>query len=424
VSRSARSVVLVADAAAPYSRGLRVARSLAGLGHEVEIAAVARADLPETETDDEGVTLRRYAPIGPWARFSAERPQPERRGVARLADVADTGLKGIGWPAHARGWWAALRHALPPADLYHACGILAVPIALELASHARSAGRAGLVVYDVIDAVLDSQNVAAVPGPLLAAFRARERRWARASDAVVTVNDALADHLEGALGLDVRPLVLLNAQPRWAPPEPRPDLIRAAAGLPPERRVVLFLGRVGPQRGLDEAAESVLRVRDAALVVLGFGRWAERSRERDGDPRFAGHHVTLPPVHPDDVPAWTASADVSIAAVPANTLNQRLSSPNKFWESMTAGTPIVVGRDLEVMRAIVEEERIGAIADPSDPDDLARALSSVLDQPPEAYAAMRARAVALAQDRYHWETAVAPYLEMVEGLLAGGPGSP
>ena len=58
----------------------------------------------------------------------------------------------------------------------------------------------------------------------------------------------------------------------------------------------------------------------------------------------------------------------------AKSLNQRLSTPNKFWESLTAGTPVVVGRDLEVMRGIVEADRLGAIADPSDPVDLARGL--------------------------------------------------
>lgn len=413
-----RAVVLVANAAAPYSRGLRVARSLVVAGYEVEIAAVGRPDLPAEEVDGP-IRLHRYPPTGPWARFSAERPVTVRHGIGRLADAGDMALKGAGWPAQARGWWSALRSELPPADLYHACGILAVPIALELARKARRAGRAGRVVYDVIDAILDSNNVDGVPAPLLAWYRARERRWARRSDLVVTVNDALAMHLASRWDLPPsdRPLVLLNCQPRWDPPAVGSDLIRAAAGLPPERRIVLFLGRLGPGRGLDQAAEAVLRLPDAALVVLGFGPWAERLRERDRDPRFAGRHMTLAPVHPDDVPAWTASADVSMVAVPADSLNQRLSTPNKFWESLTAGTPIVVGRDLDVMRAIVESGRIGAIADPLDVADLARALAEVLDQPSEAYDAMRARALALAAEHYNWQTAVRPYLAAVRQLV-------
>ena len=139
--------------------------------------------------------------------------------------------------------------------------------------------------------------------------------------------------------------------------------------------------------------------------------------------RFAGRHVVLPPVHPDDVRIWAASADASIIAVPANSLNQRLSTPNKFWESLAAGTPVVIGQELEVMRAIVEADRLGAIADPNDPDDLARALRDVLEQPPADYAAMRDRCLAVTRDRYNWETAVEPYLALIARLARDGPGS-
>ena len=420
-ARPRRAVVLVPNAAAPYSRGLRIARSLAGAGFAVEIAAVGRPDLPAEERDGP-VIVRRYRPTGRWRAWDAEaggRPGWVRRlgPVGRLVDRA---VKVLAWPVVVRGWWATLRRDLVPADLYHACGIQAVPVALELADDARRSGRAGRVVYDVIDVILESNNVAAVPGPIVAWYRRREHGWVRRADAIVTVNDAIAEHLARTWPVRTRPTVLLNCQPRWTPPVPRPDHLRRAAGLPPGCRIVLFLGRIGRERGLDEAAEAILRVDDAALVVLGFGPWAERLRARDAEPRFAGRHVTLPPVHPDLVVEWTASADVSIVAVPANSLNQRLSTPNKFWESLTAGTPIVVGRDLAVMRSIVEAEGIGAVADPSDPEDLAAALRSVLDQAPDAYAAMRARALAAAASRYDWETAVGPYLALVAGLVPNG----
>jgi glycosyltransferase involved in cell wall biosynthesis len=333
------------------------------------------------------------------------------------APTVDALRKIVFWPLPIRGWWTTLRHELPPADLYHACGILTIGAAIELGRDARRRGRRGRVVYDVIDVILDSNNYSNVPRPMLELYRWKERRWVRRSDAIVTVNDPIADHLVRIWRPPVRPTVLLNCQPRWDPPDPRPDRIREATGLPAERKIVLFLGRLGRERGLDEAADGVLALGDAALVMLGFGPWADELRARDRDPRFAGHHFTLPPVHPDEVPAWTASADVSIIAVPANSLNQRLSTPNKFWESLTAGTPVVVGRDLEVMRAIVEADRLGAIADPADPADLARGLREVLDQPPADLAAMRERCLTVTRARYNWETAVGEYRGLVEALL-------
>jgi glycosyltransferase involved in cell wall biosynthesis len=418
-ARPRRAVLLVANAAAPYSRGLRVARSLSAAGWQVEIAAVGGEDDAPLEERDGDVLIRRYVPSGRWVRW-AKRPgaatssSRSRRIPALLLDRV---RKAVFWPMPVRGWWATLRRELPPADLYHAFGILTIAVASDLAADARRRGRAGRVVYDVIDVILDSNNYSRVPPPILATYRFRERRWVRGADAVVTVNDPIADHLERIWSLRIRPTILLNCQPRWLPPDPRPDLIRATAGIPPERRIVLFLGRLGRERGLEEAAEAVLAVPDAALVMLGFGPWAEQLRARDAEPSFAGRHYTLPAVHPDDVPVWTASADVSIIAVPANSLNQRLSTPNKFWESLTAGTPIVVGRDLEVMCGIVERDRLGAIADPVDPADLARGLAEVLDQSPSELAAMRERAITVTRERYNWETAVIDYLALVERLV-------
>jgi glycosyltransferase involved in cell wall biosynthesis len=432
-----RAVVLVANPAAPYSRGLRVARSLAEAGFDVEIAATTGEGQPLEERDG-AVLTRRYHPSGRWARWAqpqAGAPSLARkivirgfRGLARLvpplrrfpAPTLDTIRKVLFWPLPVRGWWTTLQQELPPADLYHACGILTLPVALELASAARRKGRAAMVVYDVIDVILDSNNYNRVPAPLLAFYRWKERRWLRRADAIVTVNDPIADHLESIWRLPVRPTVLLNCQPRWESPPVRPDHIRAATGIPPERRIVLFLGRLGRERGLEEAEEAILRLDDSALVMLGFGPWADRLRELDRQPRYAGRHYTLPPVHPDDVPAWTASADVSILAVPANSLNQRLSTPNKFWESLTAGTPVVLGRDLEVMRAIVEADHLGAVADPSDPEDLARALREILDQPAPVYAEMRERCLRVTGERYNWETAVKPYLDVVADLVPTG----
>lgn len=423
-----RAVLLVANAAAPYSRALRVARSLAGAGWDVEIAAVLEGDVPAEERDG-AVLVRRYAPSG-WAdRLARALPRRDRGSRLRrlAARAVDLVAKGVLWPLGPRGWWATLRRDLPDADLYHAFGILAIPVALDLAAAARGRGRAPVVVYDVIDAILDSNNYHGVPAPVMAWYRRREARWVRRADAVVTVNEALADHCARIWPFRERPTVLLNCQPRRDPPAVRPDHLRRAAGLPPGRRIVLFLGRLGRDRGLDAAAEAVVRLDDAALVLLGFplhASWAADLEARGRDPRFAGRHVVLPPVHPDDVTAWAASAGVSIIAVAATSLNQRLSTPNKFWESLAAGTPVVIGRDLEVMRAIVEADGLGAVADPDDPDDLARALREVLDQAPEALAAMRERCLRVCRERYNWETAVGPYLGTVAALAASrGPGS-
>lgn len=430
-----RAVVLVGGPAAPYSRGLRVARSLAAEGYQVEIAAMAAEGVPAEERVGD-ILIRRYRPAGPFARLAkahvvavasptgvAEPAVPRAprrarslgplRGLVRLARRVRGWLL---WPLPERGWWAGVTRDLAPADLYHACGILTIAPALRAAGAAGRGDRRPVVIYDVVDNALEGNGVVGMPSVIRRYHVARERRWARAADARLTVNDALAARL--AARWDVRPPTVV---PNWPEPSPhaagdRSDRIREVLGLPPEVRIVLFQGRLSANLGLDEAAEAVLRVDHAAFVLLGFASWLERSRERDRDPRFAGRHFTLPAVHPDVLAAWTASADVSLVALPTVSRNQRDSTPNKFWESLLVGTPVVVGPGLDVMARIVREADAGVVAASLEPDALAAAIRSVLDVDPATADARRRRIAAFAAERYTWPRAAEAYLGVVRSI--------
>lgn len=423
-----RAVVLVGNPASPYSRGLRIARALGAEGYSVEIAAVAAEGLPEREMDGD-VTIRRYRPSGPLAGRApkhrgpdvvpaAASPKPERRPIRAARRAVTSAMRWWFWPHTMRGWWATLGRELEPADLYHACGSLTVAAALAARSRTPRgpAGGQARVIYDAIDDVIDSNNMLGVPPLVRRWLDRRERGWARAADGRTTVNDALAERLAQRWGLPA-PLVLPNfPEPGDLPPgEPR-DLIREHLGLPAATRIVLFQGRLGPNLGIEAAAEAVLTVADAAIVLIGFGRWADRCRARDEDPRFRGRHFTLPPKHPDELAPWTASADVSIIPLPAVSLNQRLSSPNKFWESIAVGTPVVAPAALEVMAGLIEEHGLGRVAAGEASGPLAEAMRQVLDRPVEERLVERRRIAMIAKERFSWPATAATYRTLVREL--------
>jgi glycosyltransferase involved in cell wall biosynthesis len=417
-----RAVILVGNPAKPYSRGLRIGRALVAAGYDVEIAATWLEDVPDRERDGE-IAINRYRPIGRLAGSAARYRPPDRalsaRGprVARVARAIRARLiTWAFWPHTVRGWWAALGRDLPPADLYHACGLLALPPALAARSRDRKAGRRSRVIYDVIDITLESNNVLSLPGPVRRLLAVRERRWARTADARIAVNDAFADRARVRWGLADRPIVVANYPEPWPQPATPPDLIRDELGLAADVRICLFWGRLGPNLGLDETAEAVLTVPSAAMVVLGFGRGWEASLARDRDPRFAGRHFTLPAKHPDELPRWIASADVAMIALPPVSYNQRYTTPNKFLEAMMAGTPIVLGPDLPTMAGILEREDLGRVAASMAPADIGRAITAILDLPADDRHAWRSRIAETARQRYSWPRAAASYREVVAGL--------
>ena len=463
-----RAVVLVGNPVAPYSRAIRIARTLDGLGYAVEIAAVAAPGLPVDEAGT-GYVIHRYAGSGPWVRLgggsglraASDGGSPAvggaRAGRARAASVARGPANGVFarfvarvgrrivglvvalrrwllWPHTVRGWWATLARGLPPADLYHACGSLTVSAALQARRRTPigPSGRRAVVVYDAIDDVFESNNVLDMPRLLRAWHARRETRWARAADGLLTVNEPLADRL--ALRWGRRPVPVPNFPDPWpnggaagavAVDAPNAaaaaadaadvgrDLIRRELGLPPSTRIVLFQGRLGPRLGLDEAAEAVLAVPDAVLVLLGFGRGFERECARDHEPRFHGRHFTVPARHPDELLQWTAAADVALVPLPPVSINQRLSSPNKFWEALAAGTPVVVPAQLTYMAGIVTGGDLGVIAASASAPDLATAIVSALERL-AADPDWRARIRLTAGRRYSWPAAAEAYRGVIQ----------
>ena len=422
-----RAVVLVGNPANPYSRAIRVGRTLTELGYDVEIAAVHEDGAPSDERDGD-LRIRRYRPSGLYASMAATYRWSPPGGNGRRIPLATRALRALRarfvawflWPHTVRGWWRTLERELPPADLYHSCGILPLAAALAARDRDRRAGRRSRVIHDVIDITTESNNVLGVPRPIRWMLVRREGGWSRAADGHAAVNDAFADRATARWRLARRPTVVPNYPEPWTPPPgPQPDRIRAATGLPATTLICLFWGRLGPYVGLDQAAEAVLQVPDTALVLLGFGRGWDASVARDADPRYAGRHWTLPAVHPDELPAWVASADVALCTLPPMSFNQRFTTPNKFLEAMAGGTPMVLGPDLPTMEAILRDEDLGAVARSMEPADIAAAIRAILDRPVGERTAWRARIAATARERYSWPIAAAAYRELVGSLDAG-----
>jgi glycosyltransferase involved in cell wall biosynthesis len=439
---------------APYSRAIRIARALAAEGLDVEIAAVAAPGLPERERVSPGrpgtvgvpepttgsagsIEIRRYRPSGPWrllgaseaAAGAASDPEGEPAGdrsgpgliVRRASRAALRPMLAVRrwflWPHAVRGWWATLETELGPADLYHACGALAIRPALAKRQ------RSGRVIYDAIDDIAGSNETTAMPGPIRRRIARRERGWARDADAIVTVNEALADRLSSRYGRTDGILVVPNYPEPTPPPgktqEDRPaSPLRAAAGLPAGQRIVLFQGRLGPGLGLDSAAEAILAVPNAALVLMGFGRGLAASVARDRDPRFVGRHVTLPAVNPDELATWTAGADVMLIPLPPTSANQRAATPNKFWEALAVGVPVVVVHGLTVMEELVTQHELGVVAASPSPEDLAAAIRTAIARLDADGPAWRAHIAATSRNEFSWPAAATAYRGLVRRLLS------
>lgn len=78
-----------------------------------------------------------------------------------------------------------------------------------------------------------------------------------------------------------------------------------------------------------------------------------------------------------DVLAYARQANVGVSLLEDTCENHRLALPNKVFEYVAAGLPVVVSRLPELER-LVNEHRIGWTADPSDPGAVGSVLAEAL----------------------------------------------
>ncbi len=320
----------------------------------------------------------------------------------------------IRWRFGTLGWAGTASAAAPAADVYHGHDLTGLPAAVRA-----QARNGGLVVYDSHESFMDSGSNANRPRWAKAILRRFERRQAGHAVALVTVNRSLGELLGARFGLS-RVVVVHNAPARWEPPAERPDLLRDAAGLPPGTAIALYHGAFSAHRGLEELADAILvpGLEAVHAVFLGYGSQEAALRKRATDPRYGGRLHVLAAVTPEVLPVWVASADVGVMVIQASTLNHRLSSPNKLFESIATGLPVVVSDFVEMRRIVLEDPdgALGAVCDPADPVSIAAAIRSILDLGPDEREALRARCLRAAHERWNWETESAGLVALYDSL--------
>jgi glycogen synthase len=455
------------------SRTLRMARSAVAAGYDVTVYALWRWGLPR-QTEQDGFRIVRVAhtwyqglpglgrigrrssarrvrraearmrsqrdsapasgreiadrPVRPGQPSTSSAPVP-RRGIPQV--VRDTplypvarrarrllkwrptisvGRKVMLFPIKPLGWADALLATAEPADIWHGMWAGSLPALGRLRK--RHGGR---TIYDSRDIYLHARDYDRMNRAGRAFFRAIEGRWARAADAVLTTNEAYADILVETLGIP-RPSVVMNCPERWTPPDPRPDCIRRALSLPATTRVVLYQGNLLTDRGIEQSMDAILEVPDACLVLMGYGkRTPEYTRSAEQAP-YAGRVFMVPAVTPSELLEWTASSDVLVIAIQPSSLNHRYTTPQKLFEAMAAGVPVVAS-DLPGIAGVVRESGGGVLCDPTSPGAIAAGLRNVLDGDPSERRAMADRALQAAHRRYNWETQVETLLSLYDRLI-------
>ncbi len=248
-------------------------------------------------------------------------------------------------------------------------------------------------------------------------FRRAIRHAARHAAVLVCVSQVTADRL-GAV-CDVRSPVVVAPHGvdhgRFSPEEPSPGAdgrLLAAAGIPSDRPLVVFVGTLEPRKGLVPLVAAFDRVADAhpdaALVLAGQAGWGMAQTEAALAAARHGDRIVRPGYLPDAaVPALLRRA--SVAVYPA--FEEGFGLP--ALEALACGAPLVTTEGT----AMAELSGGAALlAPPGDAATLADALDRALAE--GRFTARRAQGIRVAAART-WDESVQQHLRAYAVALAG-----
>ncbi len=184
--------------------------------------------------------------------------------------------------------------------------------------------------------------------------------------------------------------------------------VRAKLGLPADRVLLGFVGRLSQEKGLDLLLESMaILVREGPpnvdLVVVGGGKEAESARQQAdrlglrGRVRFVGSGL------PAEIPQWLSAFDY--LCLPS----RREGCPNVVLEALASGKPVVAFRVGGVPELL--DERSGVLVEPENVAAFAAGIRAALKRTWDA-GALRQSVPALG-----WESVAQTVVRLLEDAI-------
>lgn len=208
-----------------------------------------------------------------------------------------------------------------------------------------------------------------------------ERFLYRHADQVIVNSPGFIEHVEaGGAGEVV--LIPNGADVAMFDPKDEGEAFRRAHDLV-GKFVALYAGAHGMSNDLGVLLQAAAFLRDRpriALVLLGDGK-EKTSLMTEADELGLGNVHFLPPVAKNEMGSVLAGADACIAILKPVELYKTVY-PNKVFDYMAAGRPVILAID-GVVREVVIKAEAGIPVKPGDPEALANAISGLAEDPSE-----------------------------------------
>lgn len=359
------------------SRIMKQARSLVNAGFSVEVLALYAEGLALFE-EKEGYRVRRI-----------------KRWTNRIP-----GIRFIPFLRYAEFLWKVSRW-YKDYDLMQCNDLETLPIAWL----AKKWNKNIKVIYDAHEWEIDQvwmKSWMKKPAKLL------EKILLPIANQVITVSDGIADLYNKVYGIEI-PKVVLNCPHTVL--NDKNNTFRETFNIASNSIIFLYQGGLSKGRNIEELLDAFSRYNkeDKSLVFLGYGDLQDYVKKKADENENIYFH---PAVSPNELSKFTSSADIGLVTIPNLCLSFYHCFPNKFFEYINYGLPVIVN-NLPEMTRVVNEYGIGEIINDVTVDELIPVIENMTWDKIEHFKKSLPQVAA----KYNWEQQEKVYLQAYRQLI-------
>ncbi|MBN1780267.1 glycosyltransferase [bacterium] len=230
-----------------------------------------------------------------------------------------------------------------------------------------------------------------------------ERIMITRTDAVFVTGPADAVHLFEKYRI-MQPLLLRNLPVFHS--DNQAINFRTRFALPRLSKILLYQGILVRGRGIELCIRLVARLQEYGLVLLGGGEHESDFRELVQTLKIEDRVIFAGKIPQHELFRYTVGCDIGLALIDNISKNNELALPNKLFEYIMAGLPVIVS-DLPQMRHIVETYGIGGIISENSITEAAELLAE-WDRHPEKFQHLKSNCQKAAAD-LNWDREFGQY---------------
>lgn len=223
---------------------------------------------------------------------------------------------------------------------------------------------------------------------------------------ILTVNESIANLLEQDYGQ--RPKVVRNIAESFLPSEVKS---REELGLRNEAFLMINQGAgINVDRGMEEVFQALdLLDPQVELLLVGKGDVIPKLKEMAKAKKMEERIHFIAPLPYAEMLHYTLNADLGLSLDKDTNLNYRFSLPNKLFDYIKCGIPILSSKVVEV-RKIVEGEKIG-LSLAVEPQAIAKAVEEIRLKPNVFEGNLKAAA-----QKHNWEKEEKRLIDFIKSI--------